>query len=212
MEKLGLNLEKIYGAPEGGFSERGLFGSIDTRNSRYIEASKKSRKNPDNPFIDFASSMRLVKEFQPGGGAKNPEKDFLNNLRIEVADRLGLQTDEELDEVGAYTAIGWPEKTSLDVLHGVDAFITYKASGKDEIFVTLDGTDNSEKITRNVKADIVVFGPDLPDPNEDEDGYLKAVGKYADKVVREFIRKMNLEKSAERKAHGARETSAESQL
>jgi len=207
-----LNLRETIPAPEGGFSERGLFGAIDTRNPKYIEAVKKTRKNPGDPFVDFSSSMRLVKEFQPGGGAKNPEKDFLNNLRIEVADRLGLQSEEELDEVGAYTAIGWPEKTTLDVFHGVDAFLTYQESGKDEIFVTLDGTDNPEKMSRGAKADVLVFGPDLPDPSEDEERYLKAVGKYADKVVKEILRKMNLDKPAERKPSDIHEKRGECRL
>jgi hypothetical protein len=187
--------EMILGAAEGGFSERNLFGAIDTRNLKYIEAAKKARKNSKEPYVDFPSSVRLIKDFQPGGGGKNPKADFLNNLRIEVADRLGLQSDEEMERIGAYTAIGWPEKTPLDIFHGVDAFITYKAPGKDEILVTLDNTENPEKAAAGAKADIVIFGGDLPDPNDDEDGYLGMVEKIADKVVKNILDKMEAAKA-----------------
>lgn len=182
---LWFNRENFIDAKEGEKNEAMLFGFNDTADPRYKLAEKRYQQDPsdqrETPFIDRGNSMRLVREFQKER-AFDPPTQFLKELRIEVADRLGLDTAEEMERLGIFTAIGRPRKTSLDCYHGVDAFITYKKPGLPEIVVTLDRGWAEEKNVSEMKADIYVNGQDIPDPTEDEK-FLAAVEKYANKIA-----------------------------
>jgi len=191
-------------------NEEKLFGAVDTSDPRYILAEKEYRRDSNDkrepPFIDHEKSMRLVKEFQKEK-AFNPPTQFLKELRIEVADRLGLDTAEEMERLGIFTAIGRPRKTSLDFYHGVDAFITYKKPGLPEICVTLDASWSEEKNVSEIKADIYVNGHDIPEPGDNEK-FLAAVEKFANEIAK-LINKRIDELMINKERSGTRERRVE---
>lgn len=183
---LGFNKENFIGAKEGEKNEAILCGFVDTSIAKYKLAERGYQQDPgdkrETPFIGLEKSRRLAKEFQ-AEKAFDPPTQFLKELRIEVADRLGLNTAEEMERLAIFTAIGRPRKTSLDLYHGVDAFITYNKPGLPEIVVTLDASWSSEKNASEIKADIYVDGRDIPDPTDDEK-FLAAVEKTANKIAK----------------------------
>ncbi len=154
--------------------EYDLFGQADVRNPEYLEALQRAKK-PDG-HITYRDAVTLVKKFQPWDPT-NPSKDFFRELVLALQDKLDIDTGKNPDAVGAYTAL----KTPLDVLHGVDAFLTVRQGGSESI-VTLDATLNKEKQASGHKADFII-GDDFPDANEDEDGYLDAIEKLAGRIA-----------------------------
>ncbi|MBU0649458.1 hypothetical protein KJ969_05190 [Patescibacteria group bacterium] len=132
--------------------------------------------------------IELMKEYSLADPV-NPRQDFLRELRLEVIDKLGLKTDEGMDRVKAYSSVDTP----LDAI-GMDGFLTYETGGKKsrKSLVTLDATLNPKKVEKAERGEVsfgadIVFGQ-IPDPDEDEEAYLSAVSRIADKAVK-IIRK-----------------------
>jgi hypothetical protein len=161
----------------GGEFEYDLFGKADIQNPEYRKELDRLRK-PDGYFT-YKDAVDLAKKFQTWDPA-NPDKEFLRELVVALQDKLNIDIEKNPDAVGAYSAL----KTPLDVLHGVDAFLTVKRDGKEEI-VTLDATLNKDKQRQGHKADFVI-GDEFPDVAEDEDGYLQAIDSLAGKIALRF--------------------------
>jgi hypothetical protein len=74
-------------------------------------------------YLPFEKAVELAREFQHGDPT-NPEKNFANDLRLAIIERLEkrdfLKLGDE-DNVKFYSALGMP----LDVFHGIDAFIEF---------------------------------------------------------------------------------------
>lgn len=98
--------EDFLDVKAGEHDEAKFFGVIDTSDPRYRLAEKGYQLNPNDkkepPLINLGKSIRLVKEFQKER-AFDPSAQFLKELRIEVADRLGLDTEEEMERLGVFT-------------------------------------------------------------------------------------------------------------
>lgn len=155
--------------------EADMLGEVDIFSPKFQEALNKVVITGEDGrrFVSYRDALDLVKKFQPAD-PKNPKKDFLRELRLAVAEKLGLETTEELETISAYTAV----RTPLDVYHGVDGFIEIKSQKQPAEIVTLDLSLNPEK---EIKADI--FVGELPDPDENEDAYLQAIEDLAEVFV-----------------------------
>ena len=133
------------------------------------------------PYLKFQDALTVVREFQPGDPT-NPKKELARELRLAVADALGVPEDQ-LDRVRFYTAVG----SLLDTIHGVDGVVEVADERGGVSIATLDLSLRREKSESNyrAKADIVIS--DLPDPKEEEDAYLAAVDASA-KALADVIR------------------------
>lgn len=150
--------ESYIGGREGAEFEWDLFGSVDTRNSKY-DAEVKAVSNPDG-FVNFRDAVNLVKKSQPGD-PQNPERGFARDLRIEIIDELGLTEEMDMDRLEFYTAVGSP----LDQWHGVDSFFELKQNFGEPLRITLNATTVSklEKVARGQtpKTDILISAKEL---------------------------------------------------
>jgi hypothetical protein len=161
----------------GRLHERDLFGEVtaktgaaDSEFKRAIEAVKDGRVQRYQKFDDAIKDVMRHSNQDP----LQTKPGFLKDLRIEVANRLAAKRDED---VLAWSAVGTP----LDVLHGADAFLVIRGR-RDKEIITLDA---SLRDKLEAKTDIVVG--DIPDPETEEDAYLRAVERYAEAAI-EIIR------------------------
>lgn len=151
--------------------ELDLVGTVTT-DKKYQAELRELGGDLKTGYLPFQQALKLVKKFQPWDPT-NPGKDFLKELRLEVIERLKLPPGQE-DRVKVYTALRSP----LDKFHGIDAFVEFKKNGQTEI-ATLDISLNPKK-QEGYKADLII--DNVPDPKEDEVGYLKAVDKLAGQI------------------------------
>jgi len=158
-----------------------FFAAVDTNNPEYQTALHKAEteeaaEGMTNRYIRFKKALELTKKFQPADPT-NPNKPFGRDLRITLQDLLKLETEEEMDMIKFYTAVGTP----LDKIHGVDAFLEVDG-GKEGIFrTTFDLTTNPNK--KSYKSDLIISEEDLPDPNLEEKEYLRQMDIYAKLVA-----------------------------
>lgn len=139
--------------------------------------------------LPFREAVEITKKFQPGDPT-NPKKDFAREIRLALAERLGLESDEDMNRLKFYTSVGGP----LD-LHGIDGFFTFSyvdgEGHQKECGVSFDITRNPNK-DEAMKADFLIGG-DIPDPSDDdfkEEDYLKKIDEYAEKGSSIFQDKM----------------------
>lgn len=177
--------------------EQRLFGKVDVDNVGYRRALKKVAREGRGGklYVSYNDALDLARQSQPGDPT-NPQADFLRELRLELIERLGIESDAQAELVNGYTAVGTP----LDVLHGVDAFVVVSHEGYD-IPVTLDATLRPEKLERvaaasdfGPKADVLVG--EVPDLGEDEDAYLQAIEEVAIEVMKKVYEKIEQEITA----------------
>ncbi len=189
---MAFNPEKSSGET-GHLFEWQYIGEIDTKNPAYQKAlqeavSSEERAGMTDGYIRFRKAMELVKKFQPYDPA-NPNKHFARDIRVELQDLLGLTTEEEMDRVKFYTAVGSP----LDKRHSVDAFIEYTDKSGETFRATFDLTTNPQK--QAYKTDIVVQLKDLPDPNTNKKEYNSAIKEFAGKILPKMVvKKLHEEK------------------
>jgi len=139
------------------------------------------RQESQRGYLPFNRAMDVIREYYPFDPT-NPPKEFANDLRLEIIDKLGL-TDEQADDLKFYSAIGTP----LDTFHGVDAWLEFPDPNTSRpIFVTLDVTKQVGKLEEGHKADVIVG--DVPEPASNS--YLGEVERYADEVFDVFQRKL----------------------
>lgn len=159
----------------GKMNERDVFGE-PKRGPGFREAF--TAKARENGYLNFEDALELVRKHLVQDPT-NPVKPFSNELRLAVIDALGLETEEEMDQVRFYSAVGTP----ADVFHGVDAWMEYETPDGEKLIVTLDATRNPSKDA--AKADLIIT--EIPDPSEDEDKFLEQASAYGDRVA-EIIR------------------------
>lgn len=175
----------------GNMFEWQYIGQVDTEKPEYQAALRKIQEEAGGEYVNFKKAVELTKQFQPYDPL-NPDKPFARDVRIALQDYLGLITEKEMDKVKFYTA----SKTPLDKFHGIDAFIEYAENPKIKPWqVTFDLTMNPHK--KAYKADIVINGQDLPDPNLNSDEYLKEIEEIAKKVMEKIaLQKIRQKKDA----------------
>lgn len=155
----------------GKMNERDTFGE-PKRGKGYTAAWR--AKAAESGYLKFDDALKLVREHLEQDPT-NPAKPFAKELRLAVIDGLGLETDEDMDRVRFYSAIGTP----ADVFHGVDAWMEYETPNRQRLVITLDATRNPSK--DSAKADVVI--PEISDPAEDEKKFLEQVGTYGEEIA-----------------------------
>lgn len=172
-------------------AEEGFLGSVDNANTKY-RAALLRRGIPEGllqnmsgrplPHISFRDALEIAKIGQPWKDPANPEKDFLRELRIEIADRLGIGADKEaLDRLRVYTAVGSP----LDLLHGVDAFFEFDKKNGTRLWVFLDIT-NAPAHKQEKLGVMIVDANAIGDPAENEREYQKSIEALAAEIAMKF--------------------------
>lgn len=170
----------------GGELERDIFGEFKVTpayKKKYQEYVQVDANNPEKkPYTTMRHSLELVRDYYVDDPT-NPEKDFANDARIEIAEKLGIPFKEQ-DRLKFYTSVG---KTSLDVFHGVDAFFELEDEDGDIVArATLDASKNPHKRQDDIKADVHI--PEMPAPEEEE--YIDMVEEQSDKIVKALQDKM----------------------
>lgn len=156
--------------------------------SRYVKAMEHPEKEEEKWLVDY------FKKYYAGDPA-NPDKGFLNDLRLEVAEQLEMDmADEDLENIKVYPATDTP----LDG-KGIDFFFLIKPKGDEkEIMLAGDVTLQSlegkraRKEGRKGRADVIITG-EVSDPNLDEKGYEDTYQKYGRMFAIEALKKMKPE-------------------
>lgn len=156
----------------GKMNERDTFGE-PKRGLGYTAAWR--AKATESGYLKFNDALELVRKHLVQDPT-NPSKPFANELRIVVIDALGLKSEDEMDRVRFYSAIGTP----ADVFHGVDGWMEYESPDGRQFVVTLDVTKNTE-VLKNRKADVVIW--EVPSPEEDEEKFLEQAEAYGREVA-----------------------------
>lgn len=164
-------------------------GVIDAESPAYRKLLKKHGINPDAPqydengkpsYLSFKDAVQIAREAQPWPDSANPEKDFLRDLRLAVADELGIVKEEELDGLRAYTAVGSP----LEHMHGINFFIEYIKTGERTPLRAFGDvvTENFEK-KRKKSGAIYVNARMIDNQENDQGNYLDKVAEIARRVA-----------------------------
>ena len=151
----------------GKLNERDMLGEYRPT-AEYIRKYKELSK--DGKYLPYRQSMDLVREYHQEDPT-NPSKPFANELRLSIAEELGLETEQDMDRLKFFSAVN---SGSLDFHHGVDAWIELLPKDKSErsAIVTMDVTLR-ETVGKSDKADVIIG--QVPDPSEDEKKFMKLV-------------------------------------
>lgn len=147
----------------------------------FFNAEKKIIRDRRGWYQNDNDIFELVKEFYPDDPT-NPKKELGRELRIEVIDALGLNPDE-YDRVKFFTTVGVPQ---IDRKLGVDAFLEFDDPKRGTQRVTIDITQNPQKVAEGHKADVIVG--ELPDPEFEDEAYAEAVQELARKVATRLLK------------------------
>ncbi len=131
-------------------------------------------KAKENGYVGYEAALDLVRQYGQQDPL-NPDKPFANELRQAVIEALELETEQEMDRVRFYSAIGTP----ADKWHGIDGWIEYQTPQGRKIIVTVDVTQNPNKDVW--KADVII--PGVTNPSENEDRFIKEAEQYGKEVV-----------------------------
>jgi hypothetical protein len=188
------SMDARYLGPEYEFD---LIGEIKTDDPAYqaellklqLEAKARGYNPRQTNSLPFREAIELTKKFQPSDPT-NPQKDFAREMRLSLAEKLNLESDEDMNRLKFFTSVGGP----LDA-HGIDGFFVFSYTDKDgrtkECAVSFDVTRNPKK-DEATKADFLIGG-DIPDPSDDgfnEKDYLEKIDDYAEKSAMIFQEKM----------------------
>jgi hypothetical protein len=172
----------------GKLHEAMLLGEVRKDTPEYQEQLKNLGADARG-YLPFVLAVELAMMFQPlvktenpwthrpqleKQDPTNPEKGFPKDLRLAIAEQLGLESDEEMNRLKYYTAVGSP----LDLFHGVDAFIVLEGKNPGDPFkmVTFDVTLKSEASAKqDAKANVIIRELDEPISKK----YLQQVDDYA---------------------------------
>lgn len=176
-----------------------IFGELATREAM-VEAKRKHEEfvkgpvviTPDNElsaYLNMSDSIELVKKTQEDN-PMNPKKEFARDLRLEAAELLELESDDDLNRVRVYGAV----ETPLDIKHGTDGFIEYDDDrGKTHIYrfdLTANPVKSEDKFNKNGS---LIIG-EIPDPQHETKQYLEKVAEVAKEIVEQFKEEENEKK------------------
>ncbi|MBI4714269.1 hypothetical protein HY771_03755 [Candidatus Uhrbacteria bacterium] len=163
----------------GRMNETDVFGRF--RPSKDFEDAYRAIAK-ENGFVAYKTALDLVRKHTDQDPV-NPIQPFAKELRIAVIDALSLETEEQMDRLKFYTAVG----TAADIFHGIDGWFEYTDDDGNKIIVTLDVTTNPKKETW--KADVII--QEVADPSEDENRFIADAERYAKEIVKQFEVKMS---------------------
>ena len=174
----------------GDINERFVFGQARVESPDYQEAVRVliERYRREGTKVTFSEGIELIKRYQPFEPDRrvpqdpaNPTKQFPNNLRERVIEKLGL-SPRAAKLVRFWTAVG----TIVDTEFKTDALIERAGASEREPsrYVRLDAslyqgeTDETEEDRR-----YRVIIPEVPDVHEEPKRYREFVDTIADEVV-----------------------------
>ncbi len=160
----------------------------------HLDAYRTYQEFKSGRYVPYREALAFVQDAYPLD-PHNPQKPFAKELRIEIADKLGLQTTEEMRRIKLYSTLNSP----IDRFHGVDAIVVYDDPKYGTIRVTIDETENTQKIGAEHKADILMYG--VTAEPEDETKFLQSVGLWADEIAAKIEKKREEIAKAQRKPH-----------
>ncbi len=167
--------------------EKDIFGKM-SRSKAYTEAENaltaEINKQGAGRFVE-SNEMRDLIKLHYKEKPTEPRKEFAKDVRFEIADQLGIGTDEEMDRLRFYTAVD----SLYDIMSGVDAWIEMDMGDLGVAEVRLDATLNPAKNTRNAKADVVVRK--VPRSSHGEDAYLNVVERYGEQIAKLLKKRMD---------------------
>lgn len=178
---------EIERSATGKQEEAGLLGVIDGENKEYQRMLREHGITPESfentdfkklPYVNFTDALEMARAAQPWEDPTNPKPDFLRELRLALADELGIENDEKaLERLRMYTAVG----SLLDVKHGKDAFIEYEKEER-TFRIYIDVTADPKR--KNSIADTVIVDTrKLGDPVSSEKKYLEEIAETAKKLA-----------------------------
>lgn len=166
----------------GKIHEAFLLGEVRREDPEYSRVLHEL--GPDTKgYLPYRKALELAKRFQPLDAETgkpqdptNPPKAFPRELRIAIAEKLGLLKDEDMDRLRYYTTVGSP----LDAFHGVDAVIELegRVPREQSRVAPFDVTLRAELEKENAKAIVV---RELHD--EDSPEFLDDVARIAAQAV-----------------------------
>lgn len=164
----------------GKIYEEDFLGTVELP-PEFFEAERRLPRDPRGWYRDDNDIYELAKNFYPKDPT-NPKKELGRELRIEVIDALGLRP-EEYDDVKFFTTVGIEQ---IDKKLGVDAFIEYTDPKSKKIRrVTIDLTQNLQKLAEGHKADIIIG--ELPAPEFEEEKYQEELENIAAKIASKLL-------------------------
>ena len=194
----------------GVIAEADAFGVIDTESPQYrvmaeawcakyadlIAKFRQGTLSERERSAIFGSAFHLIENLPQYRDhperATNPRERALADLRIQVGDGLELFTDEQMERIRAYTAVG----SVVDRALGIDGFL--KIAPPDHhhrsVYVTFDYTINPEK--NKTRAAVLIKR--LPDPDLAEKDYVVAVDAAGAAIVNEYRRQVLLREQRRR--------------
>lgn len=148
----------------------------------FFEAERRLPRGPRGWYRNDNDIFELAKKFYPEDPT-NPKKELGRELRLEVIDALGFRP-EEYDNVKFFTTVGIEQ---IDKKLGVDAFIEYTdPKSKRTKRVTIDLTQNQQKVLEGHKADIIIG--ELPAPEFEEEKYQEEIENIASKIASKLVK------------------------
>ncbi len=195
-----MRFETIKNSYTGREYESDLAGEINRQHPDYEKglkqaqwAAMKTGWRPTCPdALPFREAVEFSKKFQ-SGDPTNPKQDFARELRLALAEKLGLEEETAMERLKFFTAVGGP----LD-LHHVDFFFSWQPQpDSPECLVTFDITKNPNKEEAIGKTDILI-GNDIADTSDEgfnEQEYLKVIGIYA-QLAAEALRRNALKEQS----------------
>lgn len=178
----------------GDINERFVFGQARVESPDYQEAARVliERHRREGTKVTFGEGVELIKRYQPFEPDRrvpqdptNPTKQFPNNLRGRVIEKLNL-SPRAAKLVRFWTAVD----TIVDTEFKADALIERAGASEREpsSYVRLDASlyqgETSE--TEEDRRDRVII-PEVPDVHEEPQRYRKFVDTIASEVAAKFL-------------------------
>lgn len=168
-----------------------LFGGMEGIDDSFRIAQKKimgSRADFGKKLLPAQEEtlLNLTKKYQPAH-----QTDYARNLRLAVAEALGLRDEREVRRLKFYTAVAKKgERTAVDVKLGTDAFFVFEELGRN-YDLRIDATTNPDHPSKGIiNADILVGPEHVPDSAKEPEAYKKEVQKTADLIAKKFLDKI----------------------
>lgn len=161
----------------GKYNEVFPLGKINSADPEYIQESEKCGGLP--AYRKWGCAIDLVKKYQPSDPT-NPQKPFLKDLKLEIAELLKLESDKDLDRVRVYTAVN----SILDIDFGVDALVEFEDDEGKTRMVTFDITLNQAKIKGDLAANADIVIDNIPDIITEKSKYFEKLSELAEETAK----------------------------
>lgn len=172
----------------GKMAELFLFGRVKIDNPDYERGLKACLAQKGQERIDC--EFELIKKFQPFD-PNNPQKKFMRDLLEYFRGNAGFKDEKDRKRARIFTAID----SIVDKEQGTDVFIEIEEKDSNRTRLSGDGTLNAKKVFDEYsKADVdAVFNiADIPDSQEKQEDYMRAVQKIGQEFVKRYLEKQRV--------------------